>query len=217
MKHGLCLLLILLMGCASLTPERINVLAQIAGQAAQLGAQEWLAKHPEHRAAFDAVIVAISALVRNGNTNILAYTELLSSLPTDTLRGVDGELYLSDTLIVYDKELRKSTRIVGAAEKPVMDAVRVGLRRAVGPVPPMPPSRSWPQQPPILSVVPEGAPTNRVYVTPPHSSHWYGPSWTNYTNAYFTPPGISTNEMTDAQLDAEFLRIKAQLEKRKGK
>lgn len=156
MKHGLCLLLVLLFGCTTLTPDRISVLAQIAGQAAQLGAQQWLAQHPEHRDAFNLVIAAINDFVRQGKTNMVEYTELLSSLPTGTFRGDAGELYITDTLVVWDRDLGRSTRIVGAAERPVRMAVRDGLRRAVGPKPPMPPrvGRSRPPEP-VLGLVPE--------------------------------------------------------------
>lgn len=155
MKHGLCLVLVLLMGCASLTPDRVSVLAAIAGQAAYLGAQDWLRAHPNHRPAFDAVILAISALVKAGNTNQDAYVELLSSLPTMTLRGKAGELYISDALVVYDNDLGRATRISGAAEQPVERAILLGLKQALAPMPPMPNSRHTNQVPPSLWVLPE--------------------------------------------------------------
>lgn len=215
MKHGLCLLLVFLFGCASLTPERINVLAQIAGQAAQLGAQEWLREHPTHRDAFNLVIAAISAFVRNGETDMAKYTELLESLPSGTLRGEAGELYITgsprDTnqvatvlqtnfisaglsvvvltnapvvskarLVIWDKELNKAVRVTGALEKPVQRAVRDGLRRAVGPAPPMPPSVG--RAVPVLGIVPESP---------------------------------EPREKTDAELDAEFEAVKARLGKGK--
>lgn len=151
------ILALLFTSCTTLTPDRISVLAQIAGQAAQIGAQQWLAQHPEQRPAFDLVLAAISDFVRQGKTNMVEYTELLSSLPTGTLRGDAGELYISDTLVVWDRDLGRSTRIVGAAERPVRMAVRDGLRRAVAPMPPALPKWGFQnaKPAPVLGLVPE--------------------------------------------------------------
>jgi hypothetical protein len=141
----------LLFGCTSLTPERVNVLAAIAGQAAAMGAEEWLLKHPQHRAAFDAVIAELVAVHKNGNTNEQAledaFVERMSSLPTDTFRGRDGELYLTGErkdggarggLVVWDAQLKKSVPVRGEATRPVLKATLVGLKRAMVPKPPAP-------------------------------------------------------------------------------
>lgn len=233
--------------CASLTPERISVLAAIAGQAAQLGAQEWLAKHPEHRNAFNLVIDSISAFIRAGETNMAKYTELLESLPTSTLRGEAGEIYITGNprdanqvatvlqtnfigaglavvvltnapaaskahLVIWDKELNKAVRVTGALEQPVQRAVRDGLRRAVGPTPPMPP-RVGRRGEPVLGIVPEGPPSlpqfqpAKPYPEGTFPPGMLPPGWhTNYRNE---PPA-----KTDAELDAEFLEIKAKLKAR---
>lgn len=138
----------LFLGCSSLTPERVSVLSQIAGQAAQIGASEWLAKHPEQKPSFDAVIAALIALQKAGNTNQDAWVERLSTLPIDAFRGPDGELYVSPRskepvpdaarVVVWDKHLNKSTTVRGTATLPVLRSALFGLRRAVGPKPPVP-------------------------------------------------------------------------------
>jgi hypothetical protein len=139
------ILALLFTSCASLTPERIAILAAIAGQAAQIGAQQWLATHPEHRAAFDAVITAIRALVAQGTTNPNAYVELLESLPTSKLAAPSGELMWSGrpkdghgvaAILVWDGELAKPVVIEEAAVLPVMKAATAGLKRATAPMPP---------------------------------------------------------------------------------
>lgn len=205
-------LALLLFGCTTLTPDRIQVLAAIAGQAAQLGAQEWLAAHPTHRDAFNLVIVAINNFVRAGETNMVKYAELLESLPTASLRGTAGEVYVTGTpkewpdtngiatVVIWDAELKKSIRVEGELEKPVREAIRRGLVRAVTPMPPAIPNRHR-----LPGIVPEGAP-----LTPPLLLR-VQPA---------TPLGIvpETPELpakTDAELDREFEAIKARLKKGK--
>jgi hypothetical protein len=138
MKKLLGLGLVLLMGCTSLTPERVSLLAAIAGQAAQIGAANWLIKHPDQRPAFDAVILALTALVQGGVTDQRAYVEVLNSLPTATLAGPEGAVYVTDALVVYDFDSDQPTRIKGAAEVPVRKAVIAGLKRGMAPKPPLP-------------------------------------------------------------------------------
>lgn len=150
-----------LLGCSSLslTPERVNVIAGIAGQAAAVGAADWLAKHPGHRDAFQSVINALSAVHKNGNTNNQAledsFVEQMSSLPTDSLKGPDGELYVVGEpkerkvtnptaerpyggLVVWDAHLKKAVVVRGAATRPVLKATLIGLKRAMVPQPPAP-------------------------------------------------------------------------------
>lgn len=181
---------LLCLSCTSLTPERVNVLSAIAAQAAQLGAQEWLAKHPEHRESFLLVIAAFQNALRTGDTNPVAF---LKSLPVSSLAGPAGELYVTDgrssndvqkaTLVVWDSELNKSVRAEGALEKPVAMATLAGLKRGVAQMPP--------KFPPELDRVRRG---------------------------HVPPIAVAiTNDpapLTDAQLDAQFEAIKAQLEAR---
>lgn len=135
---------LLFFGCASLTQDRVTVLAAIAGQAAQVGAQEWLAKHPEHRALFTAALAELTALAGAGittnSTNGMAVAsalERLSTLPTATLAGPDGAVYIRrEDIVVWDG--RKMVEVQGAATVPVIKAIRVGLRRAMVPLPPVP-------------------------------------------------------------------------------
>lgn len=135
---------LLFFGCASLTQDRVTVLAAIAGQAAQVGAQEWLAKHPEHRALFTAALAELTALAGAGitttSTNEMAVAsalERLSQLPTATLSGPDGAVYMRMAdLAVWDG--RKIVVLQGAATVPVLKAIRVGLKRAMAPLPPAP-------------------------------------------------------------------------------
>lgn len=130
---------LLLISCTSLTPDRVNLLAAIAGQAAQIGAQEWLAKHPDHRAAFGLVIDELQRLLKAGETNQAQYATNLNSLPTATLAGPSGELYVTeDRLVVWDAELKKAVAVEGKAEQPVIRATVAGLKRAMLPLPPMP-------------------------------------------------------------------------------
>lgn len=130
---------LLFLGCASLAPNRVAVLAAIAQHAAYIGASDWLAKHPEHKAGFDAVIFALTALARNNNTNETAFVELISSLPTSTLAGPEGELYVTEAdLVIWDSALKKAVEVKGPAVQPVMKATLSGLKRAVAPLPPVP-------------------------------------------------------------------------------
>jgi hypothetical protein len=129
---------LLLLGCTSLTPDRIRVLSEIAGLAAEQGGREWLAKHPDHRPAIASVIAALTALRQAGVTNQNAFVEQLSALPTSTFRSESGELYVSEGLVVWDGLLNKPVGVSGASEQPVMSATLRGLRRALLPLPPMP-------------------------------------------------------------------------------
>lgn len=131
---GLFVVALLFGGCASLTPERIAVLAAIAGSAAEIGASEWLEKHPTHRDAFRLAIDAfISTLAESDSPRSeQKAVEMLNSLPTSTLAGPAGELYISDTnLVVWDASRRKATAAKGPIAKPVLEATKRGLTKAI--------------------------------------------------------------------------------------
>lgn len=180
---------LLFCSCTRLTPDRVALLSAIAGQAAQVGVEEWLAKHPTQREAWAIAISAFANAVKTGETNPVSY---LKSLPVSSLAGPEGALYVTGTrssnkvdkaiLVVWDNETQKSVAATGPAEEPVQRAVMAGLKRGLA------------EKPPKL---------------PP-------PDWRRLarTNAYTleAPPGFSTNaELTDAELDAQFTAIKAQL------
>lgn len=185
------LAVLLFTSCASLTPERVNLLAAIAGQAAMIGAQQWLAKHPEHRLSFEAVIAAIQSLIKAGVTNQAAYAELLNGLPTPTLAGPSGELYVTeDRLVIWDSELRKAVAVEGKAEAPVIRATVAGLKRGLAPLPPMPTvSRSGRTLVQVRK--------NRVVVPVPDTNvGLYPMTWTNPPpppRSVFTPTVALTN------------------------
>lgn len=137
----------LLMSCSSLTPERINVLAQIAASAAQIGAQIWLEKNPQHRDSFNLVMAMLQQLIREGETREFKYAEVLQSLPTSTLAGPEGAVYVSgtpklserkevDRLVVYDEGTGKSYNVGGDVR--VQRAIVNGFRRGLMPRAPMP-------------------------------------------------------------------------------
>lgn len=128
----------LFLGCSSLTPERVSVLSQIAGQAVQYGASQWLAKHPDHRKSFEAIVLALSGLVKAGNYNEDAWTELLSGLPVNALEGPNGAFYVSEGLVVWDGGLKKPVAVRGEATPAVLRATYIALRNAVGAKPPVP-------------------------------------------------------------------------------
>lgn len=133
---------LLFCSCASLTPERVQVLSAIAQQAAHLGVQEWLRTHPTHRDSFQLVLSTLTALLRAGETNQAVYAAYLNSLPTRTLAGPAGELYVTgDRLVIWDAELEKAVAVEGRAEQPVIRATVAGMTRALGPQPPMPMAR----------------------------------------------------------------------------
>lgn len=188
MKHGLSLILVLLIGCSSLTPERINTLAAIAGAAAQIGAAIWLEQHPDQAPAFESVLQNITMEMRRGDTN--KAVQLLRSLPVSTLRSYEGELYMTGDhrgvadektfLVVYDSKTGKPTRISKAQEPVVMEEVRRGLKRAVV------------QKPPALPQV-------------RHRRH---------KEEGITPEGAPPVPGSDAALDAEFEAVKARLKTR---
>lgn len=139
---------LLVMSCSSLTPERVSVLSQIAGQAAALGAEEWLAKHPEHRQVFSNAVAELGAFLKTDEKNPQtledAAVSFLAKLPTGTLRGKDGELYVTgDTngpasLVVWDPALKKGVEVGGESARPVVKQIYLGMRRALGPKPPVP-------------------------------------------------------------------------------
>lgn len=151
MKKLLSVALVALAGCSSLTPERVNVLAGIAGQATSSGVSDWLAKHPKHRQAFENALIPLQQIQRSGNTNEQAledaFVQFLGSLPTDAFSGPDGALYVTGAstnvlrsthggLVVFDKKLNKSVAVHGAATLPVVKATLSGLKRAMLPKPP---------------------------------------------------------------------------------
>lgn len=165
---------LLFFGCASLTQDRVSLLVQIASQAAQIGAQQWLVKHPDQRQLFNDVIAAIAVLVQAGNTNQLAYVEQLKRLPTTTLAGPDGAVVIaSEHLIIKDAVANKATIVTEPATMPVVKATLAGLRKGCTPLPPVP-----------VIVVPI------VLRYPPHG-----------TPAPTFKAGVP---MTDAQLDRQF-------------
>jgi len=136
------LAVLLFTSCAGMTPERIDAIIAIAGAAAQIGTQVWLAQHPTHRESFQHVIDAIAAEIKNsGATNEVKIVALLSSLPTDALVAPNkGELYVTvPHLVVWDAKKQKATRVEGKAVAPVIKATLMGLRRGVAPRPPIPP------------------------------------------------------------------------------
>jgi len=130
-------LLFLTSSCSSLTPERVHLLASIALQAAQIGAQVYLAKHPDKKPWFDAVTQAASDLMRLERTPQVI--EMLQNLPTDTLSGKDGEVYITEKrIVIWDSTTSKATVAQGKAESPVLKATVLGLKRASHPLPPLP-------------------------------------------------------------------------------
>jgi hypothetical protein len=130
---------LLFFGCASLTPDRVNLLAQIAGQAAQIGAQQWLVKHPEQRQLFNDVIAAITVLVQQGVTNQHAYVEQLQRLPVTTLAGPEGAVVIKpEHLVIRDTVAKKDTILTEPATMPVLRSTVVGLRKGTAPLPPVP-------------------------------------------------------------------------------
>lgn len=201
---------LLLISCASLTPERVQVLAAIAGQAAQQGAQEWLKAHPDQRPAFNLVMQAIDNFIRAGNTNMAEYTALLESLPTPTLRGTAGEVYVTGTpktnvvetahLVIWDAELKKAVPVAGALEKPVMKSVRDGLKRAMAPVPPPLPRFENATRAVRMPAVP-----SEIHVTNIIVHHWVYVTNTVTVEPTLPQLGVTPEGTgTDAALDAEF-------------
>lgn len=145
MKAYLAIPLCLLFGCSTLTPEKVNNLAVLAGTAASIGAQLYLQAHPEQKPAFDLAIVALNAFLASGGANPSQFANLLSSLPTNTLPGPTADLYVSgqplpDTdhkrLIIYKKGEGVPVVVQGKDALPVARAITAGLQRAVLAKPP---------------------------------------------------------------------------------
>ncbi len=132
-----------LTGCQSMSPEKAQVIASIVGQAANFGAQAYLASHPEARPAFDAAIALLGAFQRGGSTNQVQLAEALSHLP-DVLQADEAgkELYVADVkagkLVLFDQDTKKAQRLDGPLAKPAIRELRRGLARAVGPRVPVP-------------------------------------------------------------------------------
>lgn len=164
-------LALLISSCASLTPERVNLLIPLATQAAQLGTQIYLQTHPAHRPAVEQTVKAFANAVKEGKTNAVEY---LNSLPTATLTepGSEGALYVSgNRLLVWNEVAGKSYPITN------LPPIVAAFKRGIAPMPPRFPART--KRGPL--VVTDGA-------------GWAEPQ-----------------PLSDAELDAQFERVKAAL------
>ncbi len=135
----LSLPLVLLCSCS--TPQKTQELASVLGQAANFGAQAYLASHPEARPAFDAAIALLAAFQRGGGTNSVELAGALSRLPVAlSAPAVGKEVYMTDGLVLYDQRTAKAQRVLDV-KKPsrvVVREFRRGLAQAVAPKPPVP-------------------------------------------------------------------------------
>lgn len=132
-------------GCASLTPNRINAIAAIAGAAVQIGAAVWLDQHPEDKPLFNAVILTLSAIAMAGqpvSQDQETFVKVLATLPTPVLKCGNGALCIvaDHQLVVVEDIPKRATLIVGALEAPVRRATLSGLKAAMAPKPPVLPS-----------------------------------------------------------------------------
>lgn len=137
----------------------------------------------KHPTQREAWAIAISAFSDAVRKGDTNAVAYLNSLPTATLAGYVSELYVSgDKLVVWDNETQKAVAATGPAEGPVQRATAAGLKRGLAEKPPkLPPDLRRNRQPLVTG----------------------GAGWT--TN--FVP----RTELTDAELDAQFERVKAQL------
>ena len=91
-------------GCATVsTPQqRIAIGALIAGNSAQLGAAYDLSKNPGHRAAYEAAVVGLGGLLKDGEYTSLRFQKALVALPVKEFQGDRGVLYVSAAVLAYD-------------------------------------------------------------------------------------------------------------------
>lgn len=146
--------------CASLTPDRVQFWADLARQAAQVGLQIWLAKHPEHRGNIAEILAAMGRLSVQppGLESGVTEEQLLAALPTRVLTGEKAELFLTDkSVLIRDKKSGKSKLVDAENREPVMRAIRQGMRDALTPKPPMPER--------TRRVAPVAQPPHVIYVT----------------------------------------------------
>lgn len=132
---ALLLLIIGLTGCAR--SSSTTGWANVAQAAAFVGTQEYLKDHPEHRQAFELTAAALNVLIRNGVTNPDAFSELILSLPINSLNSPTGSVYLSEHPVIWNGK----RAIVGTSE-PVRKAILTGLKGGMLPAPPLPPASS---------------------------------------------------------------------------
>ncbi len=132
MKRILPICLLALCSCSTMTPEKVNDLAILAGTAASIGATIYLQAHPEQKPAFDLATIALQSFLASGKTDPAQFANLMGALPTDALPGPTADLYVSKpNLVVYDKGKELATKVEGKAALPTMRAISSGLTRAM--------------------------------------------------------------------------------------
>lgn len=100
---GLSVALLFGTGCASTTPQqRIALGSLIAGNAAKIGAAYDLGVNPGHRGAYVAGVLALDALLKNGDYTAAKLQAALQQLPIKEFQGDSGTLIVSATVLAYD-------------------------------------------------------------------------------------------------------------------
>jgi hypothetical protein len=107
-------------------------ISRLAGGAAQLGSQAWLAKNPNDRRYFVIANESLKGLVDSQNYDPAAFAQALSVLPMKELQGPEGSIIISGALLVWDEALASSTglnriELVAATLKKVQEGIQKTL------------------------------------------------------------------------------------------
>jgi hypothetical protein len=123
----------LLMGCKSVDQATtVTRVASIAELAAYTGASVYMLDHPESGPAFSAGLIALNLLIADERWDLNGFRAALEKLPTKELKGERGSILIGTAVLLFDQLAREYVDLDRTAWlKPVMIAVRDGLRRAV--------------------------------------------------------------------------------------
>ena len=120
-------------------------IANLAGNAAEIGTTEYLKLHPDDATYFTASRDALGAMIAAKDYDPASFTAAIKKLPVRALHGTNVSIYVTLGVMVFDQaaqelvQLNNQTWIL-----PVLYAVYNGMSRAMGlPETPVPPQAQY--------------------------------------------------------------------------
>jgi hypothetical protein len=164
-------MVLLFTSCASLTPERMALILDLVGSAAQVGLRIWLESHPDQRGLAESVVAELAGLGARGTPPTEAeVSTVLAKLPPDALRGTAAEVYLSGKHIVaWDNRRMESHSVDAKAAPAVARSVRSGMMAGMTPLPPQPVKAK--REPQVVYVLTNAMPAGASVVIPVPSTN----------------------------------------------
>lgn len=119
-------------GCASFKgQDPKQELAFWANVAATVGTQEALVAHPEYKPAFEQALAALDALVTANSVDIVAFRNVLNSLPVKELKSKEARIAINIATIAFSRYGQNvgldQENYVAIALRAVRDGIRSGL------------------------------------------------------------------------------------------